>query len=50
MAKIAIITGASQGIGRGIALHLARAGYDIGFSYCSAQEQAESLLPHRLRH
>ena len=42
MAKIAIITGASQGIGRGIALHLARAGYDIGFSYCSAQEQAES--------
>ena len=43
MAKIAIITGASQGIGRGIALHLARAGYDIGFSYCSAQEQAESL-------
>lgn len=25
MAKIAIITGASQGIGRGIALHLARA-------------------------
>lgn len=43
MAKIASITGASQGIGRGIALHLARAGYDIGFSYCSAQEQAESL-------
>lgn len=31
MAKIAIITGASQGIGRGIALHLARA--------CSSQEK-----------
>lgn len=49
MAKIAIITGASQGIGRGIALHLARAGYDIGFSYCSDRSR-QKALPHRLRH
>jgi NAD(P)-dependent dehydrogenase (short-subunit alcohol dehydrogenase family) len=39
--KKAIITGASRGIGRGIALVLAEKGYDIAFSYSSAREEAE---------
>lgn len=40
MNKKAIITGGSRGIGRGIALALARDGYDIAFSYASAMESA----------
>ena len=38
--KVAAVTGASRGIGKGIALALAGHGYDIAFSYCSAQEEA----------
>jgi len=41
--KIAIVTGASQGIGRGIALKLAKEGYDIAFSFFSATQSAEEL-------
>lgn len=43
MNKIAIVTGASQGIGRGIALKLAKEGYDIAFSFFSATQRAEEL-------
>jgi len=41
--KNAFITGGSQGIGRGIVRVLSDAGYDIAFTYNSAQDEAESL-------
>ena len=44
MAKIALITGAGHGIGRGEAIGLARAGYDICISYCGSREQAEDTV------
>lgn len=39
----AIVTGASRGIGRGIALSLARAGYDLAISYRTKEEEARKL-------
>ena len=36
----ALVTGASRGIGRGIALALAEAGYDVGVNYASSQPEA----------
>jgi NAD(P)-dependent dehydrogenase (short-subunit alcohol dehydrogenase family) len=41
--KKSFITGGSRGIGRGIALVLAKAGYDIAFTYNSKLEEAKVL-------
>jgi NAD(P)-dependent dehydrogenase (short-subunit alcohol dehydrogenase family) len=40
MNPVALITGASRGIGRGIALELARSGYDLLINYVNSQEAA----------
>lgn len=40
MNKCAFVTGASRGIGRGIALALAKEGYDIAFTYNSKLDEA----------
>ncbi|MGE5380926.1 MAG: 3-oxoacyl-[acyl-carrier-protein] reductase [Methylocystaceae bacterium] len=40
---VAVISGASRGIGRACALELARQGWKIGINYLSNHEQAESL-------
>ena len=41
--RTAIVTGASRGIGRAIALKLAQDGANIAFNYLSDQESAKSL-------
>ena len=46
--KVAIITGASRGIGEGIALKLAEQGANIAFTYLSSEEKA-SLLEEKLQ-
>jgi 3-oxoacyl-[acyl-carrier protein] reductase len=42
--KIAIVTGASRGIGEAIALKLAGQGANIAFTYLSSEEKANSLV------
>ena len=42
--KTALITGASRGLGRSTAVHLARAGIDIIGTYVAAKDAADSLL------
>ena len=41
--RAAIITGATRGIGRAIALELARRGADVAFNYAKSADAAESL-------
>ena len=41
--KIAIITGASRGIGHGIALAFAKQGANVAFTYLSSDEKAKAL-------
>ena len=41
--KVALITGGSRGIGRGIALEMASEGYDIAFSYREYEEGAREV-------
>ncbi len=41
--RAAIVTGATRGIGRAIALELARRGADIAFNYAKSAEAAETL-------
>jgi 3-oxoacyl-[acyl-carrier protein] reductase len=41
--KIAVVTGATRGIGRAIALELARQGCDVAFNYVSSEAAARSL-------
>jgi 3-oxoacyl-[acyl-carrier protein] reductase len=41
--KNALVTGASKGIGRAIAIEFAKAGANVGFTYLSSVEQGEAL-------
>ena len=42
MGKTAVVTGGSRGIGKAIALKLAKEGYDIALNYASNDEAARA--------
>lgn len=44
MTKTAIVTGASRGIGRKIALELGKEGYNVGVNYAGNKEKAEQVV------
>lgn len=41
---VALVTGASRGIGRAIALHLAEADYAVGVNYLNSQDAADDVV------
>lgn len=43
MNKVVLVTGGAKGIGRAIALELAKQGYDIVINYLTSQKEAEAL-------
>jgi 3-oxoacyl-[acyl-carrier protein] reductase len=48
--KVALVTGASRGIGRAIALALAQAGADVGINFLSRAEEAETAAEEVCRY
>ena len=47
--KVAFVTGGGTGIGQGISIELAKAGYDVAFSYCGSVEGAKKTETEILR-